>query len=744
MPTSDANEIERLRMTLREHDQRYYVDAQPTISDRDYDQLLDQLKQLEQAHPDWVTADSPTQRVGGEPIDGFVTVPHARPMYSIDNSYDPDDLRKWAQRCFERVEESMVEIDRQQTQLDAQEATLKGKRSSDATTARKQLAEHRDQLRENQQQLLIGSDKADYPIAGGYLVEPKIDGVAVSLRYEFGKLVQALTRGDGQQGDDVTHNVRTIRSVPLLLTLSEGEAPPEVLEVRGEIFLPDVEFERLNRQLEQADEPLLANPRNATAGTLKQLDPKVVAHRRLDFLAHGCGELAGFRPSTQQGFLEQISRWGIPASPLSKVVPNLHDVWQQIEQFEAARSEMPYAVDGMVVKVNRFDLQQQLGTTSRFPRWCIAYKYAAEQVETTLLAVEWQVGKTGKLTPRATLTPVQVAGTTVQHATLHNLGEVRRKDLRIGDQVLIEKAGEIIPQVVRTLIEKRSPDATPVDPPERCPECNGDVESEHDGTGKETARYCMNLECPAQFRERLEHFAARGQMDIDGMGEKVVEQITQAGLVKTLADLFALHQKRDELLKLERMGEKKVDNLLAGIEATKERGLARVLSGLGVRHVGKTASRILVEQYQSIEKLTVATQEEIATFQIDGRESGIGTEIAASLCTFLHSETGQALFDELRAAGVSLQAAESQGESPSSKQLAGKTLVVTGMLENHSRQQMQEIIVQHGGRASSSVSKSTAYLIAGEKAGSKLAKAENLGVPVLSENEFLALLAESE
>ncbi|WP_425400569.1 NAD-dependent DNA ligase LigA [Aeoliella sp.] len=712
----DAQRIQQLRDEIREHDRRYYVDATPTISDRDYDRLLEELKKLEAAHPDLITPDSPTQRVGGEPIEGFEQVAHARPMYSIDNSYDADDLRKWADRLPVEVEE--------------------------------------------------------------YAIDPKIDGVAISLRYEDGQLVLAATRGDGQQGDDVTQNVRTIRSVPLSLDTA-GTAPPPVLEVRGEIYCPWEEFNKWNAELEDEGQQLLANPRNATAGLLKRHDARIVAQRRLEFCAHGRGEFEGMEAASTIDFYEKISAWGIPTNPHTKVAKNIDEVLEVIAEFESTRHDLPYAVDGMVVKVNRFDLQDELGFTSRFPRWCIAYKYAAEQAETSLLEIQWQVGKTGKLTPRATLEPVLVAGTTVQHATLHNMGEVLRKDLHIGDRVIIEKAGEIIPQVVEALTKQRPADAVKPTAPTQCPECDGDVEIEYDQRRvhdikswesrverekqraekkgedpreipepppltelDETARYCMNPECPAQFRERLEHFAGRGQLDIDGMGEKVVEQLTDAGLVKTIGDVFRLHERRDEVLELERMGKKKADNLFAGIEAAKQRGLARMLSSLGIRHVGSTASRILAEHYRTIDNMLAASEDDIATFKVGESESGIGPEIAKSLYAFLHSHTGEAVIEELRTAGVVLEMPEEETSGSAGSSLAGKSLVVTGSLSKYSRKEIEELIVKHGGKASSSVSKSTAYLVAGEKAGSKLDKANKLGVPVLTEEEFEALIAE--
>ncbi len=419
MPTPDntVKRIEQLRREIREHDRLYYVEAKPTISDRQYDRLLDELKQLETAHPKLVTPASPTQRVGGEPIDGFETVVHARPMYSIDNSYDSAELRKWAERLPETVD--------------------------------------------------------------SFVVDPKIDGVAISLRYEQGQLVQAATRGDGERGDDVTQNARTIRSIPLSLATG-STTPPAVVEIRGEVYCPWQVFTAWNEEIEAEGQQLLANPRNATAGLLKRHDARLVARRRLEFCAHGRGELVDVEAASLWEFYERLAKWGIPTNPHAKVIPDFAGMWSVIEEFEATRHDLPYAVDGMVVKVNRFDLQDELGYTSRFPRWCIAYKYAAEQATTKLLEVQWQVGKTGKLTPRARLDPVLVAGTTVQHATLHNMGEILRKDLRLGDTVIIEKAGEIIPQVVQAILQDRDESADYPSPPAHCPDCGGDVEVEYD------------------------------------------------------------------------------------------------------------------------------------------------------------------------------------------------------------------------------------------------------------------------
>lgn len=700
-----AKQIEALRQEIRRHERLYYVDAKPEISDREFDELLKQLEALEAEHPHLITPDSPTQRVGGEPIDGFETVPHARRMYSIDNTYNFEDLTKWAKRCYELI--GIEEEDDEEAAADS-----------------------------------------GYPIPGGYFAEPKIDGVAISLRYVQGKLIQALTRGDGTSGDDVIANVRAIRSVPLVLEADEDASVPEVLEVRGEIFMPQKEFLRLNAEAEAAGSDPFANPRNATAGTLKQLKPQVVAERKLQFIAHGSGErsddIAAEGIDSHSGLLEQLARWGVPINSRNRRCESLREAIAEIEAFDTQRAELSYGVDGVVVKVDRYDYQEQLGYTSKFPRWAIAYKYAAEQAETTVLEIQWQMGKTGKLTPRARMEPVFVAGTTVQHATLHNFGELQRKDVRVGDQVIIEKAGEIIPQVVRTLVEKRPAGIEPVVPPSQCPECGSEVEPEIGNNGRETGRYCINPECPAQLRERLMHFAGRGQMDIDGLGEKAIVQLAEAGLLNSFGDVFALKNHRDEMLKLERMGEKKVDNLLASIEAVKSRGLARVLASLGIRHVGSTGSRILAQHYGTLDVLMEASEEDIRTFQIDGRESGIGEEIAKSLFHFLHSERGQFVFQELREAGVDLTEPQPEATEGDSQLFAGKSLVVTGKLEQYSREEIHELIRQHGGRAASSVSKSTDYLIAGEKAGSKLAKAEKLGVEVISEGEFLGMLEDVE
>jgi len=759
---SIEKQIAALRQEIREHDRRYYVEARPTISDRDYDQLMTQLKELEAKRPDLVTPDSPSQRVGGEPIEGFESVSHARPMYSIDNTYDEIDLRKWAGRAYEAVDPALAAL---REELDT--SRLGGAKGE----------ARRRELKAQYEQALEKASAAGFPIEGGYVADPKVDGVAINLRYEHGRLVLAATRGDGQRGDDVTNNVRTIRAIPLALQPSKNFGVPEVLEVRGEIYMPTAAFDKMNRAVVEAGEEPFANPRNATAGTLKQLDPKVVAARGLRIVAHGRGETLGAEFATHTEFLAAFKAWGIPTNPLTERCETIDEVWRFIQKFGAQRGDLPYGVDGVVVRVDSVDVQDVLGYTSKFPRWCIAYKYAAEQAVTKLVSVDWQVGKSGKLTPRANMEPVFVAGTTVQHASMHNLGEVRRKDIRIGDTVIIEKAGEIIPQVVRVVLEQRPPGLRPMAAPTRCPECGGEVEIEYDQSRvreienfeakvarekakaakeerkpeviarpvplseeDETGRYCINPECPAQFRERIIHFAGRGQMDIDGMGEKVVHQLADAGLIQSFGDIFALHNKRDAVLALERMGEKKAENLFAGIEAAKSRGLTRVLAGLGIHHIGATAARIVAEHFGSIDALVDAPLDRIESLKEDGALAGIGAEIANSLHLFLHSAEGRRVIDELRAAGVKLDVERASASGAAGNALAGKSLVVTGTLSKYSREEIEALIVQHGGKAASSVSKKTDYVVAGEKAGSKLDKASALGVKVISEAEFEALI----
>ncbi len=681
MADEPAKRIEQLRRELNRHNRLYYVENDPEISDQQYDELLKELEKLESQHPDLVTADSPTQRVGGEPIEGFQTVRHARRMYSIDNTYDRDELLAWHKRVAKALN------------LPVEGDTL--------FDARSRIT---------------------------YFVEPKIDGVAISLRYEGGRLTQALTRGDGVQGDDVTANIRTIRAIPLSLQPAENAdiTVPDILEVRGEIYMPNDAFEKMNRRREEDGEERFANPRNATAGTLKQKDPKQVARRTMYFFAHGRGQIEPDDLDTHETFYATIRALGLPTNPHARPCNGIDDVWAAIEHFETIRHELPYWTDGMVVKVNDYAAQEQLGYTSKSPRWCIAYKYAAEQAETRLNDITWQVGKGGQVTPVAELEPVFVAGTTVKRASLHNIDEIERKDIRVGDTVVIEKAGEIIPQIVRVNEEARPKGAKPAKPPTKCPSCGHDVVR----LEEEVALRCINPECPAQLRERLIWFAARGQMDIEGLGEKMVHQLADNDLLNSYGDIYALKDKRDQLLELERMGERKADNLLAGIEDSKQRGLARVLSGLGIRFVGTGTSRRLAEAFGDIDALMQADTDTIAAVE------DIGPITAQAVRQFLDSDAGGQVIDELKQAGVDLTAPKREAPTTDSP-FAGKTIVLTGTLENYERKELTDILQNLGAKVTGSVSKNTNLVIAGEKAGSKLTKAEGLGIEVWDEAKLV-------
>lgn len=678
MATSAADRIEQLRAELNRHNYLYYVEAKPQIADRQFDELLKELEQLEAEHPDLVTPDSPTQRVGGQPIEGFRTLDHARRMYSIDNTYNRDELLSW----HKRIEKRLID------------------------------------------------EGADGDVT--FVCEPKVDGVAVSLRYERGQLVLALSRGDGRRGDDITHNVKTISAIPLSLNAQADEMDievPAVLEVRGEIYMPDAEFQRINKDREDKGEERFANPRNATAGTLKQLDPKIAAGRRLRFYAHGRGEVEPDNFADYAQFLNAIRAWGLPVNPGTKPCQDADDVWKFVEEFEKNRNTLGYGVDGVVVKVDRLAQQDALGFTSKSPRWCIAYKYAAEQAQTTLLKVDWQVGKSGKLTPRATMEPVFLAGTTVQHATLHNADEIDRLDVRLNDTVVIEKAGEIIPKVIRVVIEKRPKDTQPIKPPGDCPSCGEPIVKEDE----EVDIRCINPECPAQLRERLIWFVGRDQMDIEGLGEKVILQLADEGLLKNFGDIYRLSEHADALLGMERMGKRKVENLLQAIEDSKRRGLTRVLAGLGIRHIGSGGSRRLASAFGNIDALMAASQDDIAAVE------DVGPITAESVRNFFDSDAGKQVIEELKAAGVDLtedQPAPVAEDSP----FAGKKIVITGTLENFDRKELTERLQTMGAKVSGSVSRNTDLLIAGEKAGSKLTKAEGFGTEIWDEVKLLAAL----
>ncbi|MCB9850629.1 MAG: NAD-dependent DNA ligase LigA [Phycisphaerales bacterium] len=654
MPSKPADEIKQLRDEIRKHDRLYFVEDNPRITDREYDKLMERLRVLEAEHPDLLTSDSPSQRVGGEPISGFAKVTHSVPMLSVDNTYDEVQLREFDQRV------------------------------------RKALA--------------------DEPYR--YVVDPKVDGVAASLVYERGALVLAATRGDGVTGDDVTANVKTIRAIPLQLV---GDDVPQVIEIRGEVYWPKDDFAKFNAARQEAGEPVFANPRNATAGTLKQLDPKKIAGRGLRFVAHGFGRMEPILVESHSELSKKLQAWGVPVSSRMRVVDDIDGLIAECHALDRDRNTLAYEIDGLVAKVDAFPQRERLGATSKYPRWCIAYKFAAEQGESKLLDVEFQVGKLGTITPRAIMDPVQLAGTTVRHASLHNFDQVARLDVHIGDTVIVEKAGEIIPQVVRVVMEKRPKDAKPVIAPTACPVCGHEVAQDEGGVYIR----CLNPQCSAQRKERLTYFCGRDQMDIEGAGEALIIQLVDHELIKDCSDLYHLHERRDDLIALERMGEKSVDNLLAGIEASKQKPLSKLLAALNIRHVGGTTGELLAEHFGDIDALMDADEEDLLAVD------GVGPELAKSVRTFFESEDGQALIDRLRAAGLNMTQPKRAvaADSP----FAGKTVVLTGTLEHLGRKEAEELIKSLGGKSSGSVSKKTDLVIAGEKAGSKLKKAQELG-----------------
>jgi len=659
MSKTDAERIEELRERIRYHERKYYVENAPEISDHEFDALMRELAELEAKHPELVTADSPTQRVGGEPLKEFATVRHRAPMMSIANTYSAAELREFDARV---------------------------------------------------RRLLPGEEIE-------YVVEPKIDGVAISLTYERGVLTLAATRGNGVLGDDVTANVRTVRDIPLRLATKE---PPALLEVRGEIYLPFDSFRRCNEEREREEKPRFANPRNAAAGSLKLLDSRITAQRGLRFFAYAAGACEGIAFESQHQLLQTLARFGLPVNPQVKLCGTIDEVTGLIGEWDELRRTLSYQWDGMVVKVNSLAQQERLGATSKAPRGMVAYKFAPEQATSKLLRVDVQVGMTGVLTPVARLAPVSLAGTTVANATLHNFDEVARKDIHIGDEVVIEKAGDIIPEVVR--VEKRH-GGPPVGPPAACPVCGRPVTRDEGGVYYR----CTYALCPAMVKQRIRHFASRGAMDIEGLGPALVDQLVEKGLVHDVADLFTLPRKVDEVASLERMGKKSAENLARSIEAAKRRDLSRLINGLGIRHVGARAAAVLAERFGSMSRLQAAGEEELVAVE------EIGEITARSLVEFFAQDETRRVIEKLRAAGVNM---ESRGAVGGAGPLAGKTVVVTGVLKNYTRSAIQARIKELGGRAVGSVSGKTDYLLAGEDAGSKLTKARQLGVPVLTEEEF--------
>jgi DNA ligase (NAD+) len=671
-----SQEIEKLRNEIRRHEDLYYVLDNPEISDADYDALLERLQRLEQQHPEQITPDSPTQRVGGKPAEGFSQVVHRRPMLSLDNSYNIDELRAFDQRCQKLAEGRRLE----------------------------------------------------------YVAELKIDGLSLSLHYEHQLLVRGVTRGDGRVGEDVTLNARTIRSIPLKLRarsdlkaeISNLKSQISELEVRGEVFIPRKVFERINAEREEQDEPRFANPRNAAAGTIRQLDPKITAGRKLEMFAYDL--LAGERKpfATHWESLNWLEGAGFKVSPERKLCTSIDEVIDFAGKIEARRDDLDYEIDGLVVKVNSTALQDEFGTTNKAPRWAIAYKYAARQATTQVKDIQVQVGRTGALTPVAILEPVSLAGTTVSRATLHNADEVKRLDVRIGDWVLIEKGGDVIPKVLNVIQSKRAGRLKAFKLPEVCPVCGGEI-SKPEG---EVVSRCVAADCPAQLEGRLLHFASRRAMRIEGLGESLVHQFVESGKVRDAGDLYSLTL--DDIASLERMAEKSASNLLAQIEASKQKDLANLIYALGLRHVGDRTATTLARQFGSLEALGKATVEELD----DVPE--IGLTVAQSVRDWFDDPGNVELCRRLDAAGVRTKMEKTAG--PTDDSLAGKLFVLTGTLAAYSRDEARAAIEARGGRVTSSVSKKTDYVVAGEEAGSKLDKAQELGVTVIDEAALNKLL----
>lgn len=722
--------IEQLRKELNHHNYLYHVLARPEISDREYDKLMQELIDLEVAHPEFASPDSPTQRVGGEAQSELKSVRHAVPMMSIDNTYSEAEVRAFDERV------------------------------------RKAL-------------------NGDVP---AYVLEPKIDGASVSLRYEDGRLILAATRGRGNTGDDITANARTIYSIPLVLHKDGAEIPaPGILEVRGEVYMDNDDFQRVNKEIvAEGDEPY-ANPRNLTAGTLRRLDPKIVAKRRLRFLAHGLGQVEPLPVETYWEWTHLLRQWGLPLPKEVWRVESIDEAIKCIHEFEKQRPKLPYMTDGMVMKVDAFEQRDRLGATSKAPRWVIAYKYETEQQPTVLKDVRWQVGKGGSLTPVGDLEPVFIGGVTVTHVTLHNIDQIHRLDLHLGDTIIVERAGEVIPYVVEVVKDKRPKGAKRIEAPRKCPECGTKVERE--ALPEETVAYrcvntacdeffvrhkikrakvpeacpvcshklelldegieiyCPNPACPAQVKERLRWYCHRGQMDIEGVGDKLVDQLVERGLVKSFADLYRL--KADDIATLgsevvqdgktvkRTVGEKVARKVIDNIAASRERGLDRLLAGLGIHHVGNRVAFVLAGHFRSLDAIAKASKEELSAVH------EIGDVIAESVHDFFQNEAGEQTVADLKSVGIDpkMETAAASGSKDGSQPLAGLTIVVTGSLEKFKRQEIEELITKLGGRASGSVSKKTSFVVAGADAGSKLDIAKELAVPVLTESEFEARIA---
>lgn len=664
-----AKEIQQLRTDLAHHNYQYHVLDDPAIPDAEYDRLLVRLHQLESEHPELITTDSPTQRVGAAPLSSFATVQHAVPMLSLDNAFATKDVREFDRRARDRLE---------------------------------------------------GIDKLDY------FAEPKLDGLAVSLRYEDGVLSQAATRGDGREGEDVTANVRTINAVPLKL---QGKNLPKRLDVRGEVFMEKTGFEDMNKRAAEKNEKIFVNPRNAAAGSLRQLDPAITAARPLSIYFHSFGQATGMElPKRHSDIMAQLREWGLRVCPQAEQVSGIEGCLAYYQRIGEQRNDLPYEIDGVVYKVDRLDYQRELGFVSRAPRWAIAHKFPAQEESTTVQDVEFQVGRTGALTPVARLAPVFVGGVTVSNATLHNMDEIARLRLRIGDKVIIRRAGDVIPQLVKVIADNWDErTGSPIKAPTRCPICGSDVLRVE---GEAAARCTGGLFCAAQRKEAIKHFASRRALDIDGLGDKLVDQLVEQGWVKSPADLYGLT--KEQLASLERMAEKSAANLINALQASKQTTLPRFLYALGIREVGEATALALASYFGTLEAVLEAGEEQLV------RVPDVGPVVAQHIAAFFREAHNREIIESLQQAGVHWPVLEAAGQGP--QPLAGKTFVLTGTLESLSRDEAKSRIQQRGGKVTGSVSQKTDYLVAGAEAGSKLAKAEKLGVPILSERELLHLI----
>ena len=663
-------ELESLKEQINSYNYQYYVLDEPSVPDAEYDRLFKRLKEIEQDNPDWVTSDSPSQRVGAAPLDSFQQIRHKLPMLSLDNAFNDEDLTSF-------------------------ESRLKTRLSSDADIE--------------------------------FVAEPKLDGIAVSLYYEEGVLVYGATRGDGETGEDITQNVKTIQSIPLKL---RGEGYPRQLEVRGEIFMPKAVFEALNEEAIEKDEKVFVNPRNAASGSLRQLDSSITAKRKLSMCSYSVGFVEnGDLPDSHSETMERLAQWGFVISDELRVVSGAQGCIEYYQSLAERRDQLSYEIDGIVFKVNHFELQQELGFISRAPRWAIAYKFPAQEEITLLENVDFQVGRTGAITPVARLKPVFVGGVTVSNATLHNMDEIRRLDLKIGDYVVVRRAGDVIPKVVKAVIEKRSENVLDIVAPDKCPICNSPVEQEE---GETIARCSGNLVCSKQLKEAIKHFVSRKAMDIDGLGDKLVDQLVEKELIENVADLYRLTS--NQLVLLERMGEKSSKNLVAAIQASQKTTLARLIYALGVREVGESTARTLARSYTDIDALSDATEEDLQKLD------DVGPIVAKHIHTFFSVDGNRKLIEQLFSLGLELEVEKSSQNEAS---LDGLTFVITGTLPNMSRDEMKNLLLSRGAKVAGSVSSKTSYLVAGEAAGSKLKKAQDLGIEILDEDAVQKMLSDN-